>query len=111
MPEAYGRPPLTRSRTHPPPEVPSTTQGPFSMSDFTEVFRDDFNGSSLDRSTWKSLYSGDYGNGMFRWDPAQVEVGDGKLTIATERDGGSWVSGGLATIPDGQTYGSYEFSA
>ncbi|WP_372624044.1 glycoside hydrolase family 16 protein [Falsiroseomonas sp.] len=81
------------------------------MSDFTQVFRDDFEGSSLDRGTWKALYSGQYGNGMFRWDPGQVEVGDGKLTIATERDGGSWVSGGLSTIPDGQTYGSYEFSA
>ena len=30
---------------------------------------------------------------------------------ATERDGGSWTSGGLSTIPDGQTYGSYEFHA
>jgi beta-glucanase (GH16 family) len=81
------------------------------MSDFSQVFRDDFDGSSLDRGTWKALYSGKYGNGMFRWDPDQVEVGDGKLTIATERDGGSWVSGGLSTIPDGQTYGSYEFKA
>jgi beta-glucanase (GH16 family) len=81
------------------------------MSDFTQVFRDDFEGSSVDRGTWKALYSGQYGNGMFRWDPGQVEVGDGKLTIATERDGGSWVSGGLSTIPDGQTYGSYEFNA
>ena len=81
------------------------------MSDFTQVFRDDFGGSSLDYSIWKAQYAGNYGNGMFRWDPSQLEVGDGKLTIATEREGGSWVSGGLSTIPDGQTYGSYEFRA
>jgi hypothetical protein len=81
------------------------------MSDFTQVFRDDFDGSALDRSTWKALYTGQYWNGMFHWDPAQVEIGGGKLTIATERDGGSWASGGLSTIPDGQTYGSYEFHA
>jgi beta-glucanase (GH16 family) len=81
------------------------------MSDFTQVFRDDFNGSSIDRGIWKAQYAGDYGNGMFRWDPSQLEVGDGKLTIATEKDGGSWVTGGLSTIPEGQTYGSYEFRA
>jgi beta-glucanase (GH16 family) len=81
------------------------------MSDFTQVFFEDFNGSSLNRDHWNALYSGQYGNGMFRWDPGQLEVGDGKLTIATERDGGSWVSGGLSTIPEGQTYGSYEFRA
>jgi beta-glucanase (GH16 family) len=81
------------------------------MSDFTQVFRDDFSGTTLDRGLWKALYSGQYGNGMFRWDPSQLEMGDGKLTIATEREGGSWVSGGLSTIPDGQTYGSYEFRA
>jgi len=81
------------------------------MSDFTQVFRDDFNGSRLDTGLWRTQYSGQYGNGMFRWDPSQLEVGDGKLTIATEREGGSWVSGGLSTIPEGQTYGSYEFRA
>jgi beta-glucanase (GH16 family) len=81
------------------------------MSDFTQVFFDDFNGSSLNRDHWNALYSGQYGNGMFQWDAGQLEVGDGKLTIATEREGGSWVSGGLSTIPEGQTYGSYEFRA
>jgi beta-glucanase (GH16 family) len=81
------------------------------MPDFTTVFQDDFNGSSLDTGVWRAQYSGQYGNGMFRWDPGQLEVGDGKLTIATEREGGSWVSGGLSTIPDGQTYGRYEFRA
>ncbi|WP_270937327.1 glycoside hydrolase family 16 protein [Falsiroseomonas oryzae] len=81
------------------------------MSDFTQVFRDDFDGSTLDRGIWKAAYSGQYGNGMFRWDPSQLEVADGRLTIATELEGGSWVSGGTSTIPDGQTYGSYEFRA
>jgi beta-glucanase (GH16 family) len=81
------------------------------MSDFTQVFHDDFNGTSLNRDNWNALYSGHYGNGMFRWDPGQLEVGDGKLTIATEKHGGAWVSGGLSTIPEGQTYGSYEFHA
>ncbi len=81
------------------------------MSDFKTVFFDDFNGNALDRGTWKALYSGQHGNGMFRWDPSQLEVADGKLTIATEREGGGWASGGLSTIPDGQTYGRYEFRA
>jgi beta-glucanase (GH16 family) len=81
------------------------------MSDFTEIFRDDFNGNSIDRSVWRTLYEGQYGNGMFRWDHDQLEVADGKLTIATERDGNGWVSGGLSTIPDGITHGSVEFRA
>jgi beta-glucanase (GH16 family) len=81
------------------------------MSDFTQVFRDDFSGNGLNYDIWKAQYSGQYGNGMFRCDPAQLEVGDGKLTIATENEGDGWVSGGLATIPEGQTYGSYEFRA
>ncbi len=81
------------------------------MSDFTQVFRDDFSGTSLDRDVWNTLYSGGYWNGMFRWDPEQVELGGGVLTIATENEGGSWVSGGVSTIPEGQTYGSYEFRA
>ncbi|MGG5809772.1 glycoside hydrolase family 16 protein [Falsiroseomonas sp. CW058] len=81
------------------------------MSDFTTVFQDDFSGSRLDTGIWRSQYSGQYGNGMFRWDPGQIEIGGGVLTIATERAGGSWVSGGLSTIPEGQTYGRYEFRA
>jgi beta-glucanase (GH16 family) len=81
------------------------------MSDFTQVFRDDFSGNGLNYDIWKAQYSGQYGNGMFRWDPAQLEVSDGKLTIATEQEGDGWVSGGLSTIPEGQTYGSYEFRA
>lgn len=81
------------------------------MSDFTQVFFDDFNGNSLDRGNWKALYQGGYWNGMFSWEHDQVEVGDGKLTIATEREGDGWVSGGLSTIPDGVTYGSVEFRA
>lgn len=81
------------------------------MSDFTTAFRDDFNGSSIDRSTWTSIYSGTYGNGMFDWTSDQIEVGGGHLTIATENEWGGWVSGGLATIPHGQTYGRYEFRA
>jgi beta-glucanase (GH16 family) len=81
------------------------------MSDFTPVFRDDFNGTDLNRDVWNTLYSGTYWNGAFAWDPSQVELGGGVLTIATERQGGFWESGGLSTIPEGQTYGSYEFRA
>jgi beta-glucanase (GH16 family) len=81
------------------------------MSDFTRVFRDDFNGTDLDRDVWNTLYSGTYWNGAFAWDPSQVELGGGVLTIATENQGGAWLSGGLSTIPEGQTYGSYEFRA
>ncbi len=81
------------------------------MADFTTVFFDDFNGNALNTSTWRALYSGQYWNNQFSWTPSKLEVGDGKLTIATERAGDTWLSGGLSTIPDGQTYGSYEFRA
>ncbi|WP_237215221.1 glycoside hydrolase family 16 protein [Falsiroseomonas oryziterrae] len=81
------------------------------MSDFTEILRDDFNGTNLNRDIWNALYQGQYGNGMFRWEHSQLEVADGKLTIATENEGGQWLSGGLSQIPEGQTYGSYEFRA
>jgi len=81
------------------------------MSDFTEIMRDDFNGASLNRDNWNAIYQGQYGNGMFRWEHSQLEVADGKLTIATENEGGQWLSGGLSQIPEGQTYGSYEFRA
>lgn len=81
------------------------------MSEFTTVFQDDFNGSGIDYGIWRTQYSGLYGNGMFRWEPDQVEIGDGKLTIATERAGDGWVSGGLSTLPIGLTYGRYEFRA
>lgn len=80
-------------------------------SDFQTVFFDDFSGNSIDRSIWRTLYGGDYGNGMFSWDHGQLSVGDGKLTISTENVGDGWLSGGLSTIPDGQTYGRYEFRA
>ena len=80
-------------------------------SDFTTVFFDDFNGNSLDRGIWRSVYSGDYHNGAFAWSPGQIEVGGGQLTLPIENDGSGWAAGGLSTIPDGQTYGSYEFRA
>jgi hypothetical protein len=80
-------------------------------SDFTTVFFDDFNGGSVDRSLWRSLYSGEYGNGAFAWTPGQIDVGGGLLEIGIERFGDQWLAGGLSTIPDGQTYGSYEFRA
>lgn len=81
------------------------------MADFSTVFFDDFNGGSLDRGNWRTLYSGEYGNGAFAWTPDQVSVHDGVLDVSIERQGGEWVAGGLSTIPDGQTYGSYEFRA
>lgn len=81
-----------------------------SSQDFKEVFFDDFSGG-IDRSIWKSLYSGPYNNGMYRWTEGQVWTGNGELTIRTEKKGGEWVSGGLSTIPDGLTHGRIEFSA
>ncbi|NGM24262.1 glycoside hydrolase family 16 protein [Roseomonas stagni] len=81
------------------------------MADFSTVFFDDFNGGSIDRGNWRTLYSGEYGTGAFSWTPSQVSVHDGILDVAITRQGGGWVAGGLSTIPDGQTYGSYEFRA
>ncbi len=81
------------------------------MADFSTVFFDDFNGGSLDRGNWRTLYSGEYGNGAFAWQPNQVSVHSGILDVSIERQGGGWVAGGLSTIPEGQVYGSYEFRA
>jgi hypothetical protein len=80
-------------------------------SDFSTVLYDGFDGGSLDRSSWRSVYSGEYHNDAFFWDPGQISVGGGLLTIDTEQSGGGWLSGGLSTIPSGQTYGRYEFRA
>lgn len=80
-------------------------------SDFTTVFFDDFSGNTLDRGLWRSVYSGEYGNGAFSWTPDQIEIGGGLLTVAIEDGWGGWTAGGLSTIPNGQTYGSYEFRA
>jgi hypothetical protein len=82
-----------------------------SETDFSTVFRDDFNGGSLDNSKWRNIYSGEYHNNAFAWNGGQLAVGDGLLTIETEETGDGWLSGGLSTIPEGQTYGSYEFRA
>jgi hypothetical protein len=80
-------------------------------SDFTTVFFDDFNGNSLDRSIWNTVYSGTYWNDAFSWTPDQIEVGGGQLTIPIEDGPDGWTSGGISTIPDGQSFGSYEFRA
>jgi beta-glucanase (GH16 family) len=78
---------------------------------WTQVFADDFTGSSLDPAKWVS-YSGEPGSDPGGWfDPAHVGVSGGDLVISAYRDladGGVWATGGISTLSSlAQTYGKY----
>jgi beta-glucanase (GH16 family) len=76
-----------------------------------EVFHDDFNGETLNRSRWR-LYYGQPGGDPAGWfDPSHVTVSDGMLEISAYRgpaDRGRWGTGGVSSSPGlVQTYGKY----
>ena len=76
-----------------------------------EVFADDFNGDTLNRTKWR-LYYGQPGGDPAGWfDPSHVKVSDGMLVISAYRgraDHGRWGTGGLSSRPGlAQTYGKY----
>ncbi|CAH2602002.1 Family 16 glycosylhydrolase [Rhodovastum atsumiense] len=99
--------------------VPSTDNAP----GLRQVFFDGFDGTSLDRANWPTLYGGDglSSNGAFRFDPGKLSVGNGVLTISGDKGGdGIWNVGGLSTAPwagaaagtgTGITYGRVEIRA
>ena len=76
-----------------------------------EVFADNFNGDTLNRSRWR-VYDGQPGGDPAGWfDPRHLKVSDGMLVISAYRDraeGGKWATGGLSSSPGlVQTYGKY----
>jgi hypothetical protein len=70
---------------------PSTFEIPSSPPQVTELFRDDFNGSSLDRTKWRPNWFGTNDSAVTKpvntkeqgcYDPAQVSVGLGVLRLS-----------------------------
>jgi beta-glucanase (GH16 family) len=76
-----------------------------------QVFADDFNGTTLDTSRWRT-YSGQPGGDPGGWwAPSHVTVGGGMLILSGYRDpaeGDRWTTGGVSSSPGlVQTYGKY----
>ncbi len=71
------------------------------MTGWNTVFFDGFNGTQLDWTEWPISYGGSmYWNNAFWWDPGQVTVGNGELTIGMDKQSdGIWTTGGVTTMP------------
>lgn len=71
------------------------------------LFQEDFNGTSVDRTTW-NMYdgSGHDSNGLRK--PSAFSIEDGNLVITAEMIDGQIVSGGMAHVKN-YTYGKFEF--
>jgi beta-glucanase (GH16 family) len=79
---------------------------------WTQVFADDFSGSSLDLTKWYPYASSEPGGDPGNWLlPSHVSVSGGDLVISAYRDplaGGMWTSGGVTSMAGlTQTYGKY----
>lgn len=101
------RAPTTQAPTTRPPttQAPSGGGGCGTGGEFQRTFRDDFNGSSVNQSSW-NLYNstGNAGNGLRR--PEAMSVANGVLTITASNQGGQVVSGGMAHRGS-QQYGKF----
>jgi hypothetical protein len=75
-------------------------------SDFTPLWQDDFNGSTLDRTVW-GVYSNITGSAHRTAD--NISVHDGMVTLQTKYDPthGFWTAAGMSATRN-QTYGEYE---
>jgi beta-glucanase (GH16 family) len=74
-----------------------------------EVFADDFNGSSLNGSSWSTYYGQPGGDPGAWFAGSHDSVSDGQLVISAYQDpayGNIWVTGGL-DYRVAQTYGKY----
>lgn len=69
------------------------------------VFRDDFNGTRVDRSAW-NLYKSPGHDGFGLRRPSALRVDDGNLVITAKMVGGEIVSGGMSNKLD-HKYGRY----
>lgn len=117
------KPKPSPSPTHSPASPPAQPAGSSgdamptgNLPGWTEVFTDDFNGSSLNRGSWgpySGMPGGDPGGW---WDPSHAVVGNGMLQLRSYRDAahanptnpGGYVSGGVSSAHAlRQTYGKY----
>lgn len=80
-------------------------------SQFHEVFRDDFDGTSLNRNNWPVVYNGPGSNGAFSFSSNDLSVANGVLDISTTNTGSGWTTGGLSQGPNGTEYGLYQIHA
>lgn len=93
---------------------PTSTAAPTSTTPPSEpgsgcwnlVVQDDFNGSSVDGSTWVE-YNGDGNGGHGLRSSSALSVSGGVLTITASMQDGTLVTGGLGSRHS-QTYGRYE---
>ncbi|WP_162530411.1 carbohydrate-binding domain-containing protein [Rhodovastum atsumiense] len=72
------------------------------MPGLRQVFFDGFDGTSLDRSKWATVYESPrlYQNGAFRFDQSALSVGNGVLTVSSDKQAnGTWVTGGISSAP------------
>jgi Glycosyl hydrolases family 16 len=79
---------------------------------WTQVFADDFGGSSLNPANWYTYASSQPGGDPGAWLlPSHVTVSGGDLVVSAYRDsadGGLWTSGGVTSEPGlVRTYGKY----
>jgi beta-glucanase (GH16 family) len=84
---------------------------------WTQVFADDFDGTSLDMSKWYLYYGQPGGDPGGWWDGSHVVVHDGIVELQTYQDpahngnttgqNNDWVSGGMGGQGIHQTYGKY----
>jgi len=98
-----------KSRVDDRSSAPTASEAPTAAAKYGWVRRggDDFDGTSLDRTTWR-LYGGTGANGIGVRSPNAVWVNDGMLGITAAGD----VSGGLAWHASPvTTYGRWEFRA
>ncbi|GGG32206.1 hypothetical protein GCM10010964_20200 [Caldovatus sediminis] len=97
---------VTREQLEQPGGAPPAAPAPGSDADqnawkFRETFFDGFDGNSVVHANWPMIYGGTtYWNGAFYWDPGEVSVGNGMLTIGlSKQSNGMWSVGGLSTGP------------
>ncbi len=92
---------------------PDTTAMPTgNIPGWTQVFADDFDGTSLNLTKWYPYASSEPGGDPGNWLlPSHVAVSGGDLVISTYRDplaAGMWTSGGVTSMAGlTQTYGKY----
>lgn len=79
-------------------------------TNYTQVFYDNFSGTSLNSNNWPVMYGGTGNNGAFSYSHGDVQVNNG-LTINTTNTSGSWTTGGLSQGGTGGMYGLYQVDA
>jgi beta-glucanase (GH16 family) len=76
-----------------------------------QVLADDFTGSSLNTSIWRTYGGQPGGDPGGMWAPSHISVSGGELVIGGYQDpvfGNAWVTGGVSSSPGlVQTYGKY----